>query len=228
MNVPIIQIAGIRGMDEAMMLARAGVTDLGFPLRLDVHEEDMDEAETALVAAALPPGVRPVLITYLKRAEEILALCRRVGVWSVQLHGDAGPQTAAELKKHRPDMRIIKSLVVRQGGLEALEKAVADFTPHADAFLTDTYDPATGARGATGLTHDWDVSRRLVSLSPLPIILAGGLNPGNVRRAAVTVRPAGVDAHTGVEGPDGFKDPELAKRFVHEALAGFREIDPCI
>jgi phosphoribosylanthranilate isomerase len=52
-------------------------------------------------------------------------------------------------------------------------------------------------------------------------VLAGGLTPGNVRRAILAVGPAAVDAHTGVEGPDGRKRPELVSRFVAEARAGF-------
>jgi phosphoribosylanthranilate isomerase len=83
-----------------------------------------------------------------------------------------------------------------------------------DAFITDTYDPTTGRSGATGKTHAWGVSRRLVELSPKPVILAGGLTPENVRAAVLAVRPAGVDVHTGVEGPDGRKAPRLVEHFV--------------
>jgi phosphoribosylanthranilate isomerase len=58
------------------------------------------------------------------------------------------------------------------------------------------------------------------------VILAGGLTADNVRAAIAAVRPAGVDAHTGVEGPDGRKDPALVRRFVAEARRGFAESEP--
>lgn len=90
-----------------------------------------------------------------------------------------------------------------------------------DAFITDTYDPLTGASGATGKIHNWDVSRRIVEASQRPVILAGGLNPENVRDAILYVKPAGVDVHTGVEGPDGRKDEVLVKAFVSEAESAF-------
>ena len=90
-----------------------------------------------------------------------------------------------------------------------------------DAFITDSFDPDTGAIGATGKVHDWQVSARLVDLSPRPVILAGGLNPDNVRNAIIQVRPAGVDVHTGIEGSDGRKRRDLVERFVAEAQAGF-------
>ena len=55
-------------------------------------------------------------------------------------------------------------------------------------------------------------------------MLAGGLHPENVRRAIAHVRPAGVDAHTGVEGPDGRKDTERVRAFVMEALSAFSDL----
>ena len=90
-------------------------------------------------------------------------------------------------------------------------------------FITDTFDPATGASGATGKTHDWTVSRKLVELSPKPVILAGGLNPSNVYEAIRIVRPAGVDVHTGVEDSSGRKSRSLIEAFVNEAARGFAE-----
>jgi phosphoribosylanthranilate isomerase len=110
---------------------------------------------------------------------------------------------------------------VESNNIGELESSIARFSFHCDAFITDTYDPATGACGATGKVHDWDISRRLVDISPKPVMLAGGLNPKNVRKAIEHVRPAGVDAHTGVEGSDGRKDSVAVRAFVREALAAF-------
>jgi phosphoribosylanthranilate isomerase len=91
-----------------------------------------------------------------------------------------------------------------------------------DAYITDTFDPETGASGATGKTHDWRVSRRVVGQSPRPVILAGGLTPANVRDAILAVRPAGVDAHTGLEDASGRKSGEKVKKFVGGAREAFR------
>ena len=108
----------------------------------------------------------------------------------------------------------MKSLVVGRTPLSDLEADVERLSPFVDAFIADTFDPATGASGATGRTHDWSVSRRLVELSRRPVILAGGLTPDNVAEA---IRPAGVDSHTGVEDSAGRKDREKVSRFVAEA-----------
>ena len=222
----IIQIAGVLDLAEALMLAESGVHRLGFPLGLDVHREDLTEDDAAVIIRTLGLGPRAWLITYLDDARAIAALCRGLGCTGVQLHGPLGKERAAELRALRPDLQVIKSLIVREDNLAALEARVTAFSPHVDGFITHTFDPATGASGATGKTHDWTVSRRLVELSPRPVILAGGLTPENVARAIRTVRPAGVDVHTGVEGPDGRKDPHRVRTFVagaEEAFARIRE-----
>jgi len=97
------------------------------------------------------------------------------------------------------------------------ERVRVMLSPLVDAFITDTFDPATGASGATGRTHDWNISRRLVEISRRPVLLAGGLAPDNVAEAIRRVRPAGVDSHTGVEDSAGRKDRDKVSRFVAEA-----------
>jgi phosphoribosylanthranilate isomerase len=217
----LIQVAGVSSFQEARMLLDEGVHQIGFPLRLAVHKEDVSEEEAARIIGLLPSSLSAILITYLRDAQEVLSLCRKLGVRKVQLHSDIAAKEAAGLKALAPDFILIKSLVVRGDNFADLECCVKELSPHVDAFITDTFDPATGACGATGKTHDWDVSRRLAEISPRPVILAGGLDPRNVRRAILHVRPAGVDVHTGVEAPDGRKDPALVRSFVSEARDAF-------
>lgn len=222
----LIQVAGVHDLAEALALREAGVHAVGLPLRLPVNAEDLTEAEAARLVAdmeRLPvPHLLPVGITYIADGAEAAEFCRALGLRRLQLHG---PVTAAELTRLRrelPNLFLIKSLVVRAGGnLPELLDTVRELAPLTDAFITDTHNPATGADGATGLTHDWAVSAELVRHSPRPVILAGGLTPDNVYGAILRVRPAGVDAHTGVEGPDGRKCPDRLLRFVAEARQGF-------
>ncbi len=216
-----IQIAGVADADEARLLVECGVDFLGFPLRLDVHREDCTQEEAARIVAVLPERVEAVLITYLSEPREVAALAAELGAGWVQLHGRVEPEAVALLRRIAPRLRVAKSLVVHGGDAPELRAALARYAPHVDAFLSDSFDPATGASGATGRTHDWAISRELAALSPRPLVLAGGLTPENVRRAILEVRPAAVDAHTGVEGPDGRKQRALVQRFVSEARAGF-------
>ena len=141
----------------------------------------------------------------------------------IQLHGDVDPANLPRLKALLPRLRIIKSLVIGKYPAEQLEKMVQLMAPYVDAFITDTYNPANGAEGATGLTHDWRISRALQLACPRPLILAGGLNADNVADAIRTVRPWGVDVHTGIEDASGRKSPRLTRLFVEAARAAFAE-----
>lgn len=225
-DFPLIQVAGVIDAPEADMLVREGVKFLGFPLRLTVNKEDLTEAEAAALVRSFPSGVRGVLITYLDKAADVLEFCRDLGVRTVQLHGAIDAAELAEIKRRNPGLEVFKSLVIRAGNEDALRRLVAETSPFVDAYITDTFNPATGQEGATGLTHDWAISRRLVELSPRPVILAGGLHPGNVADAIRAVRPAGVDSHTGLEGPDGRKDLSKVRAFLANALAAFAECPP--
>ncbi len=221
----IIQIAGIIDAEEAQLLMKSGVDWLGFPLRLPVNKADISEANAAQIIRHLPAGHAGVLITYLETADDIHALCKQLGVKKVQVHGKITLGELQRLRQISPDFFILKSLIVRGDNLADLERQVALFSPLADGFITDTHDPKTGADGATGKTHDWRISRRLVEISPKPVMLAGGLKPVNVFEAIVTVRPAAVDAHTGVEDESGRKNPQKLQMFVNEARRGFFEIE---
>jgi phosphoribosylanthranilate isomerase len=223
LELPLIQVAGIRDRAEAALLEECGIHYLGFPLRLPVNREDLTEEEAAAIIRSLRPPARGVLITYLDRADAIAEFCSTMGAGMVQLHGDLTSTEIARLRELDPGLTIVKSLVVGLHPVPVLERLVRELAPWVDGFLTDTFFPETGAAGATGRTHDLSVSRRLVQLSQRPVILAGGLTPANVREAIATVRPAGVDVHTGVEDPSGRKDRAKVLAFVVEAKAGFRE-----
>lgn len=217
----LIQVAGVIDREEAQVLIESGVKYLGIPLRLPVNAEDLSEEAAADLISGFPTGVKGVLITYLDRAEEVIDFCRKLGVDIVQLHGPITPDELARIKMAWPELALIKSLIVRDDNMDELRLQIAASAPFVDAYITDSFDPATGAEGATGKTHDWTIDRALAAISPRPVILAGGLNVDNVREAIITVQPFGVDVHTGIEGPDGRKDPELTRRFVAEAQAGF-------
>jgi phosphoribosylanthranilate isomerase len=191
----LIQIAGVIDAAEAQMLRQCGVRYLGFPLRLPVHREDITEEKAAAIIKSLAPPVFGVLITYLSEASEIAAFCHALGARIVQVHNDIDRDELKRLKTLDPNLTVIKSLVIGMRDDKALEATLSELSPFVDAFITDTFDPKTGASGATGKTHDWRVSRRLVELADRPIILAGGLTPENVKRAILEVRPAGVDSH---------------------------------
>lgn len=92
----------------------------------------------------------------------------------------------------------------------AVERAGQEYTD-ASALLLDSH-PAGGV-GGTGMVFDWS----LISQSSLPLVLAGGLEPGNVRQAIERLKPWAVDVSSGVETAPGIKSEALMREFIKEA-----------
>ena len=210
-----IQIAGVSSLDYALKLISLGVDALGFTLRLPsgIHD-DLTEEKAREIISALPPFVASVLITYITEADEAIDFCKYLGVNTLQLHAYVEKGVMTKIKKSLPHIKIIKSVnVIDKSAIETAKK----YAEEADAIILDTYDPTTGRHGATGKTHDWNISKQIVGLCPKPVILAGGLNPENVARAIEIVRPWGVDVHTGIENPDGTTNFEKAAAFVENS-----------
>ena len=209
------QIAGISNLTDALAVERAGADSIGFTIGLPTGPHNGLTAEgAAVIIRALPPLIVPLVITYYDTAAAVVPLCNQLGVTTVQLHGGAAPKEIAAMRAALPGLKVI--LAVSVTGTDAIVRAQR-LAAAADALILDTYDPATGRHGATGKTHDWQLSRRIVAAVPKPVILAGGLNPHNVADAIRTVRPWAVDVHTGVERPDGSTDHDLVRAFVSAA-----------
>ena len=90
------------------------------------------------------------------------------------------------------------------------------YSHYSDAILTDT--PSETGIGGTGRTNDWRLAAKLrQSISPRPLIMAGGLTPKNVEAAIRKVRPFAVDVSSGVERSPGVKDRRKIREFIMNA-----------
>ncbi|MDI3305748.1 MAG: phosphoribosylanthranilate isomerase [Acetobacteraceae bacterium] len=220
---PFLKICGIRTPGEAALALGSGATALGFLVGLTHRAEDgIGAAQAAGIIRGLPPGAETVLVTHLLDPEAIARLAAATGTGTVQVHGDLPVEDVRRLRALLPGRRLIKAVHVT--GPEAVRHALAHATA-ADALLLDS---RTADRlGGTGRVHDWSVSRAIVqAVSPLPVYLAGGLRPGNVEEAIRTVRPAGVDANSGVEDASGAKDPLKLREFLRRAAAALARAEP--
>lgn len=220
----IVQVAGIIDAEEAKVCFENGADWIGFPLRLPSGKNDISEANAANIIKDLKAPQRAVLISYMTTAAEVSLFCDELGLDAVQLHGDIPMAELARLRADRPDLYLLKSLVVSADNLPELRKLIDDSAEFVDMYITDTFDPKTGAKGATGLTHDWNVSAELVRYSPKPLMMAGGLSPDNVYDAIHAVHPAAVDAHSLLEGVDKRKCAEKVRTFCAEAKRAFSEL----
>jgi phosphoribosylanthranilate isomerase len=222
----IVQVAGVHDLAEAELLLAEGVDFVALPLRLPDGREDLPESEAKRIFQAIAGRAQRVLVTYLTDALALTGFADEMGCDWLQLHGEVSKETVAAVRAARPELGLVVSLAVASDDPNPVLVRARNLAPYVDAFLTDTLDPDTGRRGATGRTHPWSVDRALVDARLAPVILAGGLRPENVATAVTTVAPAAVDVHTGVEGPDGRKDPERLRRFLaraREALAAVQE-----
>ncbi len=216
---PFLKICGLRTENEARAAVAAGATALGMLVGLTHRAEDeASEAEAGHLVSALASWPTMVLVTHLLDPAAIAALAQRIGVTTIQMHGDVPPEGLRAVRGLAPDTCLIKAIHVT--GPDAVGRAEA-FAPLADALLLDS---RTADRlGGTGKTHDWTISRRIVAaVAPVPVILAGGLTPDNVAAAIEQVRPAGVDVNSGVEDPTGAKDPARMRAFIASARSAFR------
>jgi len=108
----------------------------------------------------------------------------------------------------------MRSLSVPRPGLAEtaeIEKNVLGFVerfaPVSDYFLIDTLlyganQPVNGFVGITGETCDWNIAGKIIALSPIPVILAGGLSGENAFEAVTVLKPAGVDSCTRTNAVD--------------------------
>ena len=151
--------------------------------------------------------------------EEVVQITRIACPTILQLHGDESPTFLASLREELDRegfgaTRIIKTIgVAPDSKRDDLLKTCKSYSDSIDGVLLDS--KIHGSSGGTGAAHDWEVSRWLVGiLDGKRVILAGGLNPGNVARAISAVKPFGVDVSSGVETRPGRKDPEMVKSFI--------------
>ena len=112
----------------------------------------------------------------------------------------------------------------RVSRLPVLRAALSDTAARASSVPTE-YPPRLlyeGARSGSGEVSDWQQAALIARHTRL--VLAGGLDAGNVAEAIRVVRPFGVDASSGLESRPGVKDTGKIMAFVRAARAAFSEI----
>jgi phosphoribosylanthranilate isomerase len=201
-----VKICGMRTPANVRAAADAGADAVGIiaDVPVDTHREVSVDRARDLVAAA-PPFLATTLVTMPGTPSSAANLVEMIGTDHVQVHGIEDPDALDALCAATPAQ--VVAAVDAGADLAALDG-------HVDALLVDSTDESGG--GGTGETHDWERARALVDSLETPVILAGGLAPGNVGRAVRTVRPYAVDVASGVER-DATVDPERVRSFVAAA-----------
>ncbi len=217
----IVQIYAFTRIEQALEAAAFGVDHIGFVAGDygKVHAELTFE-QAREMAAELPEGTTSVALTMATDVDEIMRMTDAVQPDIVHLSTDPEDVNfdAMEILRTRlpPQVRLMKAVPVESD--QSITVALR-FADTCDLLLLDTSAPGFPGVGATGKTHDWGVSRRIVEASPVPVILAGGLTPENVGRAIHEVAPWGVDSNTGTNLPSDpvRKDMARVRRFAEAA-----------
>jgi phosphoribosylanthranilate isomerase len=144
------------------------------------------------------------------------------------LHLGAAPQHLSPaqlrtLKAEFPQVSLMRSIPVIDESSIPLARS---YDGIADWLLLDSYKPGDGQIGALGVTHSWELDRRIIESVRIPAIIAGGLGPENVQDAVRVVRPAGVDSKTKTDRSDGThtKDLEKVSAFLNAARSANNKI----
>ena len=191
-----IKFCGITNLDDAELAAGAGAWAIGL-IFWPHSPRRCEPAAAGQIAAALKRRVEVAGVFVNATLDHVAELAETVGLTMLQLHGDEGPAYCAEAAR-RSGCKVIKAVRVRS---RADVQALSAF--HTDYHLLDSYTP--GVPGGSGETFAWEIARG--HRGPTPVILSGGLTPGNVGEAIAAVRPYAVDVASGVERTPGRKDP---------------------
>jgi phosphoribosylanthranilate isomerase len=204
-----IKFCGITQLDDAELAVAAGAWAIGL-IFWPRSPRRCDPAAAVEIAAAVKRRVEVTGVFVNATLDHVAELADAVGLTLLQFHGDEGPAYCAEAAR-RTGCKVIKSARVRSG---ADVQALSRF--HTDYHLLDSY--TAGVPGGTGETFAWDLARVIsVPAHPIPVILSGGLTPGNVGEAIAAVRPFAVDVASGVERSPGRKDPDKLQAFAAAA-----------
>jgi phosphoribosylanthranilate isomerase len=213
---PRVKICCISTRDEAKLAVEHGAAALGLVSAMPSGPGVIPEEQIAQIAEVVPPGVATFLLTSLQDSELIIAQQRRCRTSTIQIVDRLTRGSYDDLRRSLPGISIVQVVHVLGEGAVAEAVTVAAYV---DAILLDSGNPTLPKKelGGTGRRHDWSLSRTIRERIQIPVFLAGGLRPENIRLAVDEVGPFGLDICTGVRS-DGRLDP-------HKLRALFASLD---
>lgn len=219
-NANIIKICGLTTESCVECCLAAGVETVGLnfypPSPRAVSVETAKQLRKRLTTPMQVVGVfvRPT-------PQELLRTVQEVALDVVQLHGtdDAywrdftPPPVPLWLAQGIESIADVEQLKIQVKLCRAMNVTVS-------ALLVDA--KIKGKHGGSGQLAPWHLLQE--TTWDLPVILAGGLEPGNVQMAIEQVRPYGVDVASGVESSPGVKDSTKVAQFVRNARSAYLHV----
>lgn len=195
-----VKFCGITNLDDAITACQLGVDALGFVF-YSKSSRFISPNEANEIIQKLPPFISTVGLFVNQSKLEVEEAIKACPVNLLQFHGDED-----EFFCNQYNLPYIKAISMKSD--INLLKCIEDFDS-AKALLLDSYSEDT--RGGSGKVFDW----KSIPLNPSkPFIVAGGLNPINIKILLELIGPYGVDVSSGIESRKGLKDYQLMKEFI--------------
>jgi phosphoribosylanthranilate isomerase len=209
-----VKICGIKADRDLNMAINAGADAVGFITEVPVDSpRKISISEASRLISKVPVFMTSVLVIMPETAEQAINMIKTARPCAIQIHNAMALSELKQIKE--TGVKLIKTIPISQDSEPgALVKQISELSGIADAILLDT--SIDGKTGGTGAQHDWEISSEVALHAGLPVILAGGLNPENVKEAVRSVRPYAVDTASGVE-TDGKKDEKKVMAFINNA-----------
>ena len=194
-----VKICGLKTGQDVDTAVGSGADAVGFVFA-PASARTVNAATARQLVQRVPAGVLTVGVFRRQSVDEVRRLTEEGGVRAVQLHGDEGPEYYETL---------------REEGRTLVRATAATEIPYRcgewgeDLLLLDAPDPGSG--------QPWNWASPTFAAPTGRWLLAGGLHPGNVYRAAEVTGAWGVDVSSGVESERGVKSPELIRAFIAAA-----------
>ncbi len=194
------KICGITRPEDGVIAAELGADAIGLVF-YPPSPRYVDIGTAQRIVAALPPLVSVVGLFMNAEPAAVQAVITEVPLHLLQFHGGEEPDDCAAF-----GLPYLKAVPMGSGAeVEDYEQRFVS----ASGLLLDSHGGKK--MGGTGQCFDWT---RIPAQRKKPLILAGGLHPGNVAEAIYQVRPYAVDVSSGVESAKGVKDAKLMRAFL--------------
>lgn len=203
-----IKICGLTREEDILFACTQGVDAVGI-VNIPTSKRYVTLKKAEKLFGTVPPFTSKVIVAAPKNLREAEKI-QDIGVNYIQLHGKQETGYIKQLREHL-SIGLIKQIPVKGPETITLCK---QYSKYVDAILLDT-ETKTGV-GGTGKTHDWNISAEITREIKKPVILAGGLNPENIRDAINKVKPYAVDVASGVEEKPGIKNKKKIEEFIRK------------
>jgi len=211
-----VKICATTTLSDAQASLAAGADALGFIFAPSTRRIEIDQA--AEIISSLSDDIETIGVFVNQTPAEVAEIAEQAGLTGVQLHGDEPADQMPQYRQAVGQRKLIKTLQARDllSSPDSLDGYLRS-RQSIDAILLDAGSPTQ--RGGTGQPFDWIAAAPIVAKvrAQMPVIIAGGLNPGNVAEAIRLFAPWGVDVVSGVERETGRKDEAKLRSFVGAA-----------